>query len=420
MRNPTFDRDLGLAELQGLYGPFTFPELLLQKLWWRSEYASEQARTADGRPIKVIAPGRWNRLGGPDFKDAVIELEGVRLRGAVEVHLRAEDWDAHRHREDPAYDGVMLHVVLFPPLDAFTRAAGDRLIPILPLLPLLWHDLEEYAADEAVAGLMNRAEHRIAAELAPLPLADLHAMLEPFGQRRWTSKVHYASKRIERLGWVGACHQTALEVLGYRANRAVMLRVASAHPLETWSDDMFNVDHVWESFRGSWTVQGVRPANQPRQRLRQYLRWVRARPNWPEDLTEWGRQANDIGAPGTLWAGGAERRRMRFAVKWANALQLLTAGEVARPRADHLLGDAFLPLLAAKRALTSDSAFTWWWLGYPGDLPDSIRRAMTQLGIVGGHARPTLLGAAQALLGWLFERDLQVARDAAAGSRQGA
>lgn len=32
----------------------------------------------------------------------------------MELHLHEEDWAAHKHEVDPAYDRVVLHVVLFP------------------------------------------------------------------------------------------------------------------------------------------------------------------------------------------------------------------------------------------------------------------------------------------------------------------
>src|SRR5690606_6985660 len=125
---------------------------------------------------------------------------------------------------------------------------------------------------------------------------------------------------------------------------------------------------IWEAFRGSWNAQGVRPANQPRQRLRQYLRWVRERPHWPDLLLGWARSANDLRVAEVVWSGVSVRRQTGFARRWGAALGQITGNAIARPRADHLLGDAFLPLLAANGALEDQAAFSWWWLGYPGDL----------------------------------------------------
>ena len=106
-----------VAELQGLYGAFSFPEKLLQKIWLRGDF-DRAAVANDGRRVRVLHPGKWNLLGGPDFTAARLRFGdpgGREVTGDVELHLHAADWHTHRHAEDPAYDRVVLHVVLFPP-----------------------------------------------------------------------------------------------------------------------------------------------------------------------------------------------------------------------------------------------------------------------------------------------------------------
>ena len=70
-----------VAEVQGLYGPFTFPEVLLQQIWRRGEFQQTAIRTTEGKALDVLHPGRWNRLGGPDFRSARLRLDGVELVG---------------------------------------------------------------------------------------------------------------------------------------------------------------------------------------------------------------------------------------------------------------------------------------------------------------------------------------------------
>jgi hypothetical protein len=54
--------DLAVAEIQGLYGPFTFTERLLQKIWLRGEFDAAHAIAEDGRTLRILSPGRWNLL----------------------------------------------------------------------------------------------------------------------------------------------------------------------------------------------------------------------------------------------------------------------------------------------------------------------------------------------------------------------
>ncbi len=88
----------------------TEQELAIQKQW--SEVRRGTAFTLlNGVSLRVLSPGRWNRMPGPDFRNAKLELNGTALRGDVEVHGKTSDWIAHGHGGDPAYDNVILHVV---------------------------------------------------------------------------------------------------------------------------------------------------------------------------------------------------------------------------------------------------------------------------------------------------------------------
>ncbi|MEO5957883.1 MAG: DUF2851 family protein, partial [Opitutaceae bacterium] len=296
-----------VAEIQGLYGAFSFPEKLLQKIWMRGEFDRAAARTTDGRRLRIVSAGKWNLLGGPDFRGARLAFDdGAEMTGDVEVHLRAGDWESHGHASDPEYDGVMLHVVLFPPeRSRVTRGGGGREIPTLALLPLLHHDLEEYAAEEAVELLANRPLARVTEELAALSPAELQRTLRQHADRRWRQKVHFARLRLQRLGWTAACHHAALEILGFRFNRAPMLRLAGHAPLEMWACGDADAERLFSAEAGSWSLQGVRPANHPRTRLRQYALWTRARPDWPERLNSFASNLPEIGVAGST---GAMRR----------------------------------------------------------------------------------------------------------------
>lgn len=91
-------------------GPVDAGELAIQKQW--SEIRRGTAYTLlNGASLRVLSPGRWNRMPGPDFRNAKLELNGMALRGDVEVHGKTSDWIAHGHGGDPAYGNVVLHVV---------------------------------------------------------------------------------------------------------------------------------------------------------------------------------------------------------------------------------------------------------------------------------------------------------------------
>lgn len=382
-------------EIQGLYGPFTFSEKLLQEIWARGDFSHEHLLTTDGRRLRIVQPGRWNTLGGPDFRGARLSFaDGPEIEGDVELHLHAGDWAAHRHAEDSAYDRVRLHVVLFPPgPHQITRGAAEQEIPVLVLLPLLHHDLEEYAAEAVIERLAGRPWRQPLAALRSLPSEELVAELCVQAERRWWQKVNFARLRLKRLGWTEACHHAALEILGYRFNRAPMLRLAARYALADWAGRAMDVDEVFVSEAERWSLQGVRPANHPRLRIRQYHGWATKLPDWPQRLEAMGTQLPTIFEDE---ATPVARRRHRLGGLRKAFAQDVSAGQVGGTRLDNLVCDGWLPLLAARTG--KDFAMLWWhW--FPGDLPPYVTQALRELGVFAGRASPACHGPAQGLLG---------------------
>ena len=393
-----------LAEIQGLYGAFSFPERLLQKIWLRRDFDQTNLRTTDGVAVAVPHPGKWNLLGGPDFRAARLRFAGGTERtGDVELHLRAGDWNAHAHARDPAYNDVILHVVLFPPEPGqVTVGAGGRQIPIVALLPLLHHDLEEYAADEAVESLSDRPTARVTNELAIFSPPELHTLLRHHALGRWRQRLHFARGRLQRLGWEGACHHAALEVLGFRFNRAPMLRIASRWNLAAWARGAVGLDEALLSEIDAWSVQGVRPANHPRARLRQYAAWTAARPDWPARLLQWAERLPALDANADT---RGLRRQARLAAQREACANQVCAGAIGGSRLDTLVCDAFLPLFGAvsEKAERYGAWFHW----FAGDLPPFVPVGLRQLNVCDGRTQPACHGLAQGLLGWLIEREVR-------------
>lgn len=393
---------LSVAEMQGLYGPFTLAERVVQKIWLQQDFVSAAARLTDGRTLAVEHPGRWNLLGGPDFRRARLRVGDEAVEGDVEVHFHAADWRAHGHAANPAYRDVVLHVLLFPPGpgESPARLADGRAIPALVLLPLLHRDLEEYAADDALEVLTAQDEARRVAELLNRPRADVRQVLREGARRRWRSKVHHAGQRLERLGWEQAAHHAALEVLGYRHNRVPMLAAAERWPLAEWGRGGV-ADEVCAAFRDRWQRHGVRPANQPQLRLAQYAAWCARAPDWPARLLAWTEQTAGANLPDEAATGPARRQAGMAAARDA-LWETVTGRAVSAARFQTLVTDGLLPLLAAR---TGRDLGGWWFHWYAGDLPAQVRRALGALGVVGGADCPWCNGWAQGLLAWLIDRD---------------
>jgi len=97
----------------------------------------------------VLSPGERNPHAGPDFFNARIRFKGFIWSGNVEIHLRSSQWKAHKHDRDPAYNNVILHVVLVEDAVCFT-ASGLQ----VPCLILEARSIPERAGQRSRAGFI--------------------------------------------------------------------------------------------------------------------------------------------------------------------------------------------------------------------------------------------------------------------------
>jgi len=178
---------------------------------WRERAPLLALRTLDGRPFRVVYPGRPGPGRGPDFRDALLLVgeEGRLLRGDVEVHLTPAGWDAHRHGQDPAYDGVALQVVLHPAGGGPAVQAVGAPVPSVPVpadLPLR--------------------------PASPPPVPVLTARdLDRLGEARFRRKGRALLRLACRVGPEEALYRGLMAGLGYPGREGAFLALAEALPL---------------------------------------------------------------------------------------------------------------------------------------------------------------------------------------------
>ncbi|HUG16377.1 MAG TPA: DUF2851 family protein [Thermomicrobiales bacterium] len=205
-------------------------ELALSRIWQAGRVAREM-RTSDGRRVHVIYPGVWTHADGPDFRDAMIELAGVMLRGSVELHLKAGDWRRHGHHSNPAYDDVILHAVLDNDLDETISQPPGRSIPTVELRNFLTIDLASMLnapRDEPLGGL---GRYACLPTLAGGRDDVVRAVLRREGWKRLAEKQLRYCQEFERLSPAAALYHGLLDGMGLTRNRDGMARVAERLPL---------------------------------------------------------------------------------------------------------------------------------------------------------------------------------------------
>ena len=272
-----------IAKIEGEYGPLTISERMVQKIWAKGDFRKSDLKTLEGAHLEILDLGQWNLLAGPDFKQVSIKVDGKVKYGDAELHFFDSDWETHNHGSDPAFNNVILHILVFPP-KIRKRSIRCSIEHTLLLLDLLPQGLESYAEEEALGALISGDETGLEESLLEQTFEVRMTLLVETARKRWKAKVAYAKGRLDTLGWEEACHHTALEIMGYRYNRAAMLFLAGDYSLSALRSGNHTASDLYQAGHGRWRTSGTRPANHPRQRLFQYEDWINQRPLWPSDL----------------------------------------------------------------------------------------------------------------------------------------
>lgn len=366
-----------VAEMQGLFGAVSVPEKLIQQIWSRGDFRRDGMRTISRRPLEILSAGTWNRLDGPDFIGAEILLDGKRVRGDVEIHFYAEDWNAHAHAGNPLYKNVVLHVLVFPSrAENYPRhnAAGAPMETLL-LLPHLKSDIEDYATEYALAAVEGRGgKSEVLEKIAEIPLDERPRRLRELAFLRWEQKRNFMRRRLEKSGdWSALAHALTLETLGLRRNREAMARLALRFSPSTML--LLTPEKLYEAEAGAWKLAGTRPANLPLTRLRQYCELLTKNPPWSRRLKA---LILSLPEPSVLPVGlGSKRFRSEAAMSdlRERVAKEIFAGTIGGTRLDTLLVDAFFPLASAE---TGKDLSAWWFHWFLGDAPGNVPKILRE------------------------------------------
>jgi len=168
--------------------------------------------TRDGDAYRVLYSGRPADGPGPDFRDAVLMgSDGTRIRGDIEIHVRASGWSAHGHNRDARYNGVVFHVTPGPDARGETLTASGLCIPLLALGPVL----------RASRGARRPSVRPRTPGLLP------HITLAEAGDRRFLARSAGFVLEMRRAGADQALYAGVMECLGYSRNRRGFRQLAA-------------------------------------------------------------------------------------------------------------------------------------------------------------------------------------------------
>ena len=85
-------------------------EKLIQS-FWQQAYFAQTLTSVTGNKIEILDLGYLNDQSGPDFKQAVIKINGKLHTGDIEIDLKAQNWYTHQHHKSTEFNNVILHLV---------------------------------------------------------------------------------------------------------------------------------------------------------------------------------------------------------------------------------------------------------------------------------------------------------------------
>lgn len=201
-------------------------EDFLHFIWRTLRFNVTHLTTTCGQQLQLIHPGTWNHNQGPDFLDGNVMIGEVRWRGHIELHIHSNEWYHHKHHNDPNYNNVVLHVVLYGSEKPIIREDGTS-IPELEL-------------NGRIAPYLFEAYHDLVTSSQMIPCASLIETVKPFHLYRWidrlaieriATKASVLKDRIEELNdWDQLIWEELAAMMGGTVNKEAFRQVAMRVP----------------------------------------------------------------------------------------------------------------------------------------------------------------------------------------------
>lgn len=217
-----------MTSRSGRKNRFGYPESLLHYIWQHQQLQSAGLKTTDGQEVLVRFPGWLNSDAGPDFRQASIRIGSVEWTGSVEIHIRASDYRRHGHRNDPAYETVILHVVW--DADEIILRSDGTVMPALEVRPVVAHGLlhrylklSESSMALSCASFMRDVPAEVVADM--IRQAAVQRLSDRVGMIR---QIHTGTGG----DWDETCWRVLAWSFGLRVNGEAMLTLASRLPAQ--------------------------------------------------------------------------------------------------------------------------------------------------------------------------------------------
>lgn len=201
-------------------------EDFLHYLWQFQKWNFLPLKTVASETIVVHKPGQYLQQAGPDFFNALIEIEDQLWAGTVEIHLKSSDWFAHHHEKDVHYENVILHVVWEHDMEIYRQ--DGSIIPTMCLKEFVSHDLVADYNQFMLPKTWIYCEKQI----KMVPQFQMISWLERLFFERLERKSEFIETMLLKttFDWEAVLFQTLTKNFGLNQNGQVFLNMAQKIP----------------------------------------------------------------------------------------------------------------------------------------------------------------------------------------------
>jgi len=206
-------------------------EHFISQLWQKKYFSTLPLLTTKGQQLEIISFGIRNEDAGPDFKNISIKIGNDILHGDLEIHRATEDWYLHQHHADPAYNNVVLHLIIGTQINSEPSIKLNRRpIPVEIFVNI---PDEKFKVLEKKYGLKIPGYSAIVeCLLSEEKTEKIITVVNHFGRERMLAKAERFREQHQTGSWDQVLYLGIMEALGYSKNQIPFRRLANLLPFE--------------------------------------------------------------------------------------------------------------------------------------------------------------------------------------------
>jgi len=208
---------------------------------WKFRLFNTPLLDLDDSIIEIIDTGQLNTDSGPDFFNARIKAGPLFWAGNVEIHLKSSDWYRHGHHLDPAYDNVILHVVVEIDREVFTSKGRRMLTVKMEFSQNLWSKYKDLLVAKEVIPYLE--------EMASVNKSSLNVWLERLYMERLEERIKAVKLSLAETGndWEEVLYRAMGRAMGQKTNAdpfEMLTRSISLEKITRYCPDLHSKESI--------------------------------------------------------------------------------------------------------------------------------------------------------------------------------